>query len=76
MITGKVFLVGAGPGDPGLITAKGLRHIESADVVIYDRLVNGRLLTHASPDAELIHAGKGLRSGMEQTTGRDQPAAG
>ena len=54
----KVFLVGAGPGDPGLITVKGLRCIASADVVVFDRLVDKRLLDHASPAAELVDAGK------------------
>ncbi len=55
---GKVFLVGAGPGDPGLLTLKGRRCLEQADVVIYDRLANPRLLDFARPDAELIYAGK------------------
>ena len=55
---GKVFLVGAGPGDPGLITVKGLQCIEAADVVVYDRLVDSRLLGRAGPDAELIDVGK------------------
>ena len=58
MSTGKVFLVGAGPGDPGLVTLKGLRCIESADVVVYDRLVDRRLLSRAASNAELIDAGK------------------
>ena len=58
MRPGTVFLVGAGPGDPGLITVKGLRCVESADVVVYDRLVDRRLLDHAGPDAELIDVGK------------------
>ena len=58
MKPGTVFLVGAGPGDPGLITLKGTRCIESADVVVYDRLVNRQLLDHARPGAELIDAGK------------------
>ncbi|GAB6906979.1 Uroporphyrin-III C-methyltransferase [Desulfosarcina cetonica] len=56
--TGKVFLVGAGPGDPGLITVKGADCIAAADVVIYDYLASPALLTHARPDAELIYVGK------------------
>ncbi len=55
---GKVSLVGAGPGDPGLITAKGLERLRDADVVIYDRLSSPRLLDEASPEAELIDVGK------------------
>ena len=58
MRPGKVSLVGAGPGDPGLVTVKGLRCIEAAEVVIYDRLVDPRLLAHAPSHAELIDAGK------------------
>ena len=56
---GKVYLIGAGPGDPGLITVKGLRCLQEADVVVYDRLVDSRLLTHARKDAELVFVGKG-----------------
>lgn len=56
--SGTVALVGAGPGDPGLITVRGLQCLESADVVLYDRLVDGRLLRAASPSARLIDAGK------------------
>lgn len=55
---GKVYLVGAGPGDPGLITVKGLRLIRSADVILYDRLVNEALLSEAKHSAELIYCGK------------------
>ena len=55
---GLVFLIGAGPGDPGLITVKGRECIARADVVIYDHLANEVLLSFASPDAELIYAGK------------------
>jgi uroporphyrinogen III methyltransferase / synthase len=55
---GKVYLVGAGPGDPGLITVKGLDCVKKADVVIYDYLANERLLDHRRPDAELVYVGK------------------
>lgn len=57
-VTGKVYLVGAGPGDPGLITVKGLQCLREAEVVVYDRLGAGGLLEHARPDAELIYCGK------------------
>jgi uroporphyrinogen III methyltransferase/synthase len=55
---GKVYLIGAGPGDPGLFTLKGKRCLEEADVVAYDALANPRLLSHAKPDAEVIYVGK------------------
>lgn len=55
---GKVYIVGAGPGDPDLITVKGLRAIKEADVILYDRLINKQLLDYAKPDAELIFVGK------------------
>src|ERR1017187_9604111 len=55
---GKVYLVGAGPGDAGLITVRGVECIQAADVILYDNLVNASLLRHARPDAELIFAGK------------------
>jgi uroporphyrin-III C-methyltransferase len=55
---GKVYLVGAGPGAPDLITVKGLRCLREAEVVIYDRLVSPSLLAEASPQAECIFAGK------------------
>lgn len=55
---GLVSLVGAGPGDPGLITVKGLQRLREADVVAYDRLVDRRLLEEAREDAELIDVGK------------------
>ena len=64
---GKVYLIGAGPGDPWLITVKGLELIKKADVIIYDFLVNKNLLTFAKEDAELICAGKSsLHHSMEQ----------
>src|SRR4030043_100401 len=59
MKRGKVYLVGAGPGDPALITVKGLECLRKADVVIYDRLIDDSLLEGASPDAEKIYVGKG-----------------
>lgn len=55
---GKVFLIGAGPGDPGLMTVKGLECIKDSDVVLYDRLVNKRLISYAREDAEIIYVGK------------------
>lgn len=55
---GWVWLAGAGPGDPGLITVLGLHAIEHADVILYDALVNEALLKLARPNAELIYAGK------------------
>jgi uroporphyrinogen III methyltransferase/synthase len=55
---GKVFLVGAGPGDPKLITVKGLDAIRRADAVVYDRLASPRLLKHMKPGAEPIYVGK------------------
>src|SRR5262249_19137862 len=58
MRTGFVSLIGAGPGDPELITVKGLRRLREADVVIYDALVNDALLQECRADAELIYAGK------------------
>jgi uroporphyrin-III C-methyltransferase len=57
--TGTVHLVGAGPGDPGLITARGLELLRRADVVVYDRLVGPELLGEARPGAELVDVGKG-----------------
>ncbi|MFQ5826031.1 MAG: uroporphyrinogen-III C-methyltransferase [Dehalococcoidia bacterium] len=58
---GKVYLVGAGPGDPELLTLKGRRCLEEADVVLYDRLIDRRLLSHAREGAELILGGKRAR---------------
>lgn len=55
---GKVYLVGAGPGDPGLITVKGLELIKSADVIVYDSLIPQSLLKSAPGKCELIYVGK------------------
>lgn len=54
----KVYLVGAGPGDPDLITVKGLKSIQQADVILYDRLVNEQLLEFASEHTKLVYCGK------------------
>jgi len=57
-VKGRVILVGAGPGDPGLLTIKGREYLEKADVVIYDRLGTKDLLQFCNPHAELIYVGK------------------
>lgn len=54
----KLTVVGAGPGDPELITIKAIKAIETADVILYDALINEVLLKYASPNAELIFVGK------------------
>ena len=58
---GKVYLIGAGPGDPKLLTIKAAEAIGASDVIVYDYLVNPEALAHSRRDAELIYAGK--RSG-------------
>jgi uroporphyrinogen III methyltransferase/synthase len=66
---GKVSLVGAGPGDPGLLTLRGRHCLERCDVVLYDNLSNPALLAHTRPDAEIIFAGKhgsGVRLSQEE----------
>src|SRR3989442_2315449 len=55
MKTGKVYLVGAGPGDPKLLTLPGKEFLEQAEVVIYDYLANPALLQHVRPEAERIY---------------------
>lgn len=58
---GTVYLVGAGPGDPGLITVRGRTLLQRADVVLHDRLVDESLLNEASPDARIEDVGKSSR---------------
>jgi len=58
MKKGKVYLVGAGPGDPGLLTIRGKACLELADVVLYDHLANPVLLDYAPPEAERIYVGR------------------
>jgi uroporphyrin-III C-methyltransferase len=65
MSTGKVLLVGAGPGDPELLTLKAARAIGSADVILVDDLVHPDVLAHAAPHARAIHVGK--RGGCAST---------
>lgn len=63
--SGKVYLVGAGPGDPGLITVRGKKLLERAEVVVYDYLASKKLLKHAPASAELIYVGK--KGGVKHT---------
>jgi len=67
---GKVYLVGAGPGDPGLMTIKGKALLETADVVIYDALVSTSIIAMVNPRAEKINAGKrrGRHSLLQEQT--------
>ena len=64
---GKVYLIGAGPGDPGLMTLKGKDILCKADVIIYDYLANKIFLEYAKPEAELIYVGK---KGGDHTMGQ------
>lgn len=64
--TGKVLLIGAGPGDPGLLTINAAKAIGAADVIVYDYLVNPEALAHSRRGAELIYAGK--RAGEHSMT--------
>src|SRR5436190_1710825 len=62
----KVFIVGAGPGDPGLISVRGRQRLESADVIVYDRKVHARLLRLARPEAERIEVGAAAPRPLDQ----------
>ena len=57
-MTGKVYLVGAGPGDPGLLTLRGQQCLQIADVVLHDRLVDSRILNEVKANTELVDVGK------------------
>jgi uroporphyrinogen III methyltransferase/synthase len=71
--TGHVSLLGAGPGDPELITLRALRKLERADVVLYDALVHPSLLEHVKPGAELVFVGKRAgRSSERQSSINDK----
>jgi uroporphyrin-III C-methyltransferase len=59
-VNGKVYLVGAGPGDPELLTLKAVRVLQGAEVVLYDRLVSPAVLELANPLADLVYVGKEL----------------
>lgn len=65
---GKVYLVGAGPGDPGLLTLKGKECLEAADVVLYDYLANPVLLQYAPAKAERIYVGRRGRGQYQDQT--------
>lgn len=68
--TGKVLLVGAGPGDPGLLTLRGLRALNEADVILTDRLVSDEVLALARRDAQVIDVGKAIGGPHESTQSR------
>ncbi|NPA12497.1 MAG: uroporphyrinogen-III C-methyltransferase [Aquificae bacterium] len=55
---GKVYIVGAGPGDPELLTVKAYKLIQNADVILYDRLINSEILFNAKPGCQLVYVGK------------------
>lgn len=66
-LPGIVYLIGAGPGDPGLITVRGMELLRTSDVVVYDRLAHPSLLQYVRPDAEKIYVGKAsARHAMKQ----------
>ena len=72
MKQGEVILVGAGPGDPELLTEKAIRYIQCADVIVYDALACPSVLNLAKPSCQLIYAGKhaGQHSMRQEETNR------
>src|SRR5690606_3150610 len=72
MATGKVYLLGAGPGDPELVTLRARRRLEEADVVLYDALVHPDVLAWARPDAEKVFVGKRAGRPSERQSQIDQ----
>lgn len=80
-MTGTVYLIGAGPGDPKLVTVGGMEALQRADVVVYDRLAHPRLLDYARPNAERVYVGKqadrhAMRQGDINTLLADRALAG
>ena len=72
---GKVYLIGAGPGDPGLLGLKAKECLQTADAVVYDRLADPRILAFARKDAEMVYVGKSQRQ-PHHAPARYQQAAG
>jgi uroporphyrinogen III methyltransferase/synthase len=72
---GKVYLVGAGPGDPGLITLRGVDCLRRADLILYDSLVNPTILRHAGPSAEVVCLGQAGAPGDEAEISQEQIVA-
>lgn len=66
---GKLYLIGAGPGDPDLLTVKAVRAIGECDTILHDRLVGPGVLAHARPDAEIVYVGK--HKGRQERTQKE-----
>lgn len=67
-----ISIVGAGPGDPELLTVRALRRLEQADVILYDALHGDEILKAARPEAERVYAGKKYKDGQQQTERQDK----
>lgn len=67
-----ISLVGAGPGDPELLTVKALKRIEEADVILYDALMSDEVLQYARPGATMLYVGKLYRDGQDQTQRQEE----